>query len=92
MPTVRFTRPVQLELRSHICCFSGEFELEVCHFQPGDELAVLVIWPEDRTGMPKRARKRKPARATLVLDNERATSLHPDRYVNVPQDCYQELT
>jgi len=76
-----FTKTVVLEKHLDICCFTGYHRTTPVSFRAGDEIEVASI---------ERGQKRRHApRLNLMLFPSSLT--HPDRLLDVPEDCYEVM-
>jgi len=78
---IRFTKDIIIWEHYNIDCFGGFHSTRENHFKAGDEIEVRDI---------ERGEKRRHApRLNLIL--RAGTTMHPDRLLDVPEDCYEEV-
>ena len=76
---IRFTKDIIIWEHYNIDCFTGGFSVRENHFKAGDEIEVRIV---------ERGEKRRHApRLNTVF--RAGTEMHPDRLIDVPEDCYE---
>ena len=84
---IRFIKTIELEHHYDICCFSGFRKKEKMIFSVGLCLTIL----SEHKGEKVKAKGGAYFNNTLFLLSENQETLHPDRLINVPSNCYEVI-
>ncbi len=73
----------QLTKHSNICCFSGDHQTDYIDFKIGDKIFISEWYRGEK-------RRHAPRLCTLILADQKFDgTLHPDKFIDVPEDCFE---